>query len=1286
MNCKYVHYKSGPGYRELLRSYQDQAYVPKAHSFALQGGKYFMLVQTLKKAYIHSLVMLWRFIVWSWKTIIIGAIVLGIISNAFYIYVTKGQFDSIDTFYVPLVQLIKMHLFVSIVITLFCTTIILLSFFAHKKNQKLVALASYEEYILQQVKHLNPNNFLTHYYDTYISRDADVTVRKTLQNLATQKSIMHKSIIGICIIGPPMQGKTRLAWEAIQTTLPDWTLVRWPLERLNQFDFSTQKGQNLVVWLDDLHKFAKSNEALTITNLPHHFFESKANVIIVATCCDGDDQIQAQRHLENLLERLYCISLPNISANAAVELTRMLTDKGVPVHYDEFNGTPGSILLGVDKMRKRYHDLPLPAQKVLKTLKLLYSVHIYKYTEARTCAVAHDIFLLDQSEWREAYESLDQEGFIKLSFSSQSERILEPLSDRYLEEKVITNYPLRSAPTNDWPQLKECFTQLHDTEALNELGTAFLVQREGNIFFNKRQAEICFRSTLSLVNRKKSPSIWAITQLKLGIALSEQALTKEKRKERYPLLEEALTAFQNVLQVFTRKSAPTEWAETQSHLGIVLKEQALTKEKREERYPLLEEALTAFQAALSVWTQKSVPTEWAETQSHLGIVLKEQALTKEKREERYLLLNQALISFQNALQVYTPQLVPNEWARTQSHLGIVLKEQALTKEKQEERYPLLEEALTAFQNVLQVFTRESAPTEWAEIQSHLGIVLKEQALTKEKQEERYPLLEEALTAFQNVLQVFTRKSAPTEWTMAQFNLGIVLEEQAQMAEGQERHKLLEEALTAFEDVLQVFTREVVPIEWAKTQFNLGLVLKEQAQMAEGQERHKLLEEALTAFQQDLQVRTREVVPIEWAKTQFNLGLVLKEQAQMAEGQEHHRLLEEALTAFEDVLQVFTRASAPKEWAMTQTSLSNVLCTQANSAYGIVRRHLLERATAALKTTLLIWTQESTSEWALVQNNLGNILREQTRFAEGQERRYLLEEALTAFQQSLQVRTREVVPIGWATTQFNLGLVLKDQAQMAEGQERRYLLKEALTAFEDVLQVFTRASAPNDWAKVQEGLGEILNEQAMLAEGQEHHRLLEEALTAFEDALQVFTRASAPNEWAKTQNSLSIVLCNQADSAYGIVRLHLLERATTALKATSLVWTQEPTSIDWALVQGSLGNILNQQAMLAKGQERHRLLEETLTAFQQALQIFTRESTPIEWAKTQNNLGFVLNHQAMLAEGQERHRLLEAAIAAYQQALLVLVREQFPLDWRMTQNNIGIAMKEQAKLIRGFQRE
>ncbi len=83
--------------------------------------------------------------------------------------------------------------------------------------------------------------------------------------------------------------------------------------------------------------------------------------------------------------------------------------------------------------------------------------------------------------------------------------------------------------------------------------------------------------------------------------------------------------------------------------------------ERESGTARLEEALAAFRAALEEWTRERVPLDWAATQNNLGNALERLG----ERESGTARLDEAVAAYSAALEERTRERVPLEWAQTQ---------------------------------------------------------------------------------------------------------------------------------------------------------------------------------------------------------------------------------------------------------------------------------------------------------------------------------------------------------------------------------------------------------------------------------------------------------------------------------------------------------------------------------------------------------------------------------------------------------------------------------------------
>ena len=94
----------------------------------------------------------------------------------------------------------------------------------------------------------------------------------------------------------------------------------------------------------------------------------------------------------------------------------------------------------------------------------------------------------------------------------------------------------------------------------------------------------------------------------------------------------------------------------------------LTLGKQTGRNEWLTEAVGAYRAALEEYTRERVPLDWAGIQTKLGAALWRLG----ERERGTARLEEAVAACRAALEEYTRERVPLDWAMTQSNLGTAL--------------------------------------------------------------------------------------------------------------------------------------------------------------------------------------------------------------------------------------------------------------------------------------------------------------------------------------------------------------------------------------------------------------------------------------------------------------------------------------------------------------------------------------------------------------------------------------------------------------------------------------
>jgi CHAT domain-containing protein/tetratricopeptide (TPR) repeat protein len=432
----------------------------------------------------------------------------------------------------------------------------------------------------------------------------------------------------------------------------------------------------------------------------------------------------------------------------------------------------------------------------------------------------------------------------------------------------------------------------------------------------------------------------------------------------------------------------------------------------------------------------------------------------------------AVKGYQTLLEVYTRDAFPYEWAMTQNNLGNAYRDRV-----RGEKADNLELAIAACNLSLEVYTHEAFPYEWAMTQNNLGNAYSDRILG-----ERANNLELAIADLNQSLEVTTREAFPVDWAMTQNNLGNaylyrILGERADN---------LELVIAAYNLSLEVLTRDSFPEAWARLQNNLGTAYSNRILG----ERANNLELAIAALNQSLEVLTRDSFPEDWAGTQNNLGTAYSERIRG----ERADNLELAIAAYNQSLEVRTRETCPVDWARTQNNLGNAYSERIRGE----RADNLELAIAAFNQSLEVTTRDSFPEdWAMTQTNLGNAYSERIRG----ERAENPELAIAAYNQSLEVRTREACPVDWAITQNNLGNAYGNRIL----GERADNLELSIAALNQSLEVYTRDAFPEYWARSQYNLG---NAYSYRIRGERADNL-ELAIAAYNLSLEVYTPTAYP---------------------------------------------------------------------------------------------------------------------------------------------------------------------------------
>ncbi len=172
-------------------------------------------------------------------------------------------------------------------------------------------------------------------------------------------------------------------------------------------------------------------------------------------------------------------------------------------------------------------------------------------------------------------------------------------------------------------------------------------------------------------------------------------------------------------------------------------------------------AIALHGRALERWTEEDAPRDWAGTQSNLGIAWRN--LPTGDRGEN---LQRAIACYEAALRVRTERDYPAQWAMTQNNLGV-----AWSDVPTGDRGENLQRAIAYYEAALRVRTERDYPADWAMTQNNLG-----NAWSDLPTGDRGENVQRAMACYEAALQVYTERDYPADWAMTHFNLALLCEE------------------------------------------------------------------------------------------------------------------------------------------------------------------------------------------------------------------------------------------------------------------------------------------------------------------------------------------------------------------------------------------------------------------------------------------------------------------------------------------------------------------------------
>jgi hypothetical protein len=278
--------------------------------------------------------------------------------------------------------------------------------------------------------------------------------------------------------------------------------------------------------------------------------------------------------------------------------------------------------------------------------------------------------------------------------------------------------------------------------------------------------------------------------------------------------------------------------------------------------------VAAYRFALEVYTREALPQDWATTQNNLGAALRAQAIAGAD-DDGVRLLEEAVRRLSGRPGKSGPaEALPQDWATTQNNLANALGDLAADNEDGDRAGPI-GEAVAAYRAALEVRTRDSLP-------QRVGGASVGRSGTRSatKRRPRKARTEAACSTKRRPptrasLEIRTRAAFPEETGRPPKQFGNRSHRSRRVGRGMRNAP----AFCGGEALSDPFTlgrstsgRASRPREdWLRAQSNVANTLRGQAMASTGDDRVRLLGEAVATYFMTLDAVSKKSDPIEWAE-------------------------------------------------------------------------------------------------------------------------------------------------------------------------------------------------------------------------------------------------------------------------------------------------------------------------------------------------------------------------------------------------------------------------------------
>lgn len=236
----------------------------------------------------------------------------------------------------------------------------------------------------------------------------------------------------------------------------------------------------------------------------------------------------------------------------------------------------------------------------------------------------------------------------------------------------------------------------------------------------------------------------------------------------------AIENCEEALKVFTISGDPEDYASVQVDLAVAC--MILSAGRAGDAIAYIKRAFDACTEALKVYSPDRSPMEYAEVQTVLWSVFTAMADAGQSQDAGTL-WEKAAEACRNAMRIYTRER-PDEHALANRRLGASLIAAADCCELEEKKASLLDEAVRVYSSAIEIYSPEDSPFEYAGALKDLGYALVSLADLRDSGAN----LKHAIKAYKKALRVYSRGTSADQSGQPEDGSDISLQDQRLLAD------------------------------------------------------------------------------------------------------------------------------------------------------------------------------------------------------------------------------------------------------------------------------------------------------------------------------------------------------------------------------------------------------------------------------------------------------------------------------------------------------------------------